>query len=392
MASHALHVYQSAYVTMPHCLLLDTLSQAHVPPLRHSLVSPRAPHWASHTHDPHMFCIMLRAVSLGELTPVEICQGPGPCPYRPVAVSPASDVIASGMGSGVVPIMDPNTLSVISATNVHHSPVSSIAFSPEGSEIASGSENPTVRIRRVAAVEEQPAPFPGHESMVHRAAVSPDCSRLVTGGADSTVRLWDVLTCAELAVLRGHEHRVGAVTFSTDGSRVVSGSADSTIRVWDALQFREIAVIKGHQGDVSFVACAPDDALIASCSADGTVRLWCSATQQELAQMKSHTDTVYCVAFSPANGFLASVSGDRTVRVWDVVAFTQVAELVIDRGGFLAKSLEFSLDGKTIRTWGQEHEPGPEWISDAEHGGANHLALGGICTLTATLQRSGRRS
>jgi WD40 repeat protein len=278
-------------------------------------------------------------------------------------------LIASGTATGAIQVWDANNLSNIATITGHHGQVTSLAFSSDGSQIVSGSDDGTVRIRPVASSEEPLAPILGHNARVNQVVFSSDGSRLVSGSDDKTVRIWDGLTCEELAVLHGHEDVVYTVACSPDGARVISGSRDNTVRVWDALDFQEVAVLKGHHNDVEFVAYAPDGALIASCSDDHTVRLWSPSTLQESARLEGHTAVVWSVAFSPNGARLVSTSEDQTVRVWDTVNFTQVAELGahhVNIGSFLAT---FSLDGKAILT--RLGDYGPSYIcndeDDSEH-------------------------
>jgi WD40 repeat protein len=301
-------------------------------------------------------------VTLSEEAHVNI--SPGFAPPWVIAFSPGDDFIASGTACGAIQLWNASNLSNIATISGHHAQVTSIAFSSDGSQIVSGSEDGTVRIRTIASPEEQLAPIPGHDARVSQVVFSSDGSRLVSSSDDKTVRIWDGLTCEELAVLHGHEDVVWTVGYSPDGARVISGSHDDTVRVWDALYFEETAVLKGHRDDVNFVTFSPDSAVMASCSEDHTVRLWSSSTLQESARLEGHKDTVCSVAFSPNGTRLVSTSKDETVCVWDAVNFTQVAELGAHHPDIKLFFATFSLDGKAIVT--RLRDDGPSWVCDDE--------------------------
>jgi len=77
-------------------------------------------------------------------------------------------------------------------------------------------------------------------------AFSPDGVRIVSGSYDKSVRVWDASTGAELKLLNGHTRAVNSVAFSPDGTRIVSGSDDKSVRVWDASTGAELKVLNGH--------------------------------------------------------------------------------------------------------------------------------------------------
>jgi WD40 repeat protein len=267
-----------------------------------------------------------------------------------VAFSPDGKTLASGSYEGTVILWDLATGKLIGQLlSGHTNVVSSVAFSPDGKTLASGSYDGTVILWNVATRQPIGQPLRWHGSIVTSVAFSPDGNTLASGSDNGTVILWDVATRQPIGQpLSGHTS-VTSVAFSPDGKTLASGSADQTVILWDVVTRQPIGQpLSRHTNVVTSVAFSPDGNTLASGSWDQTVILWDVATRQPIGQpLSGHGGIVTSVAFSPDSKTLASGSWDQTVILWDVATRQPIGQPLSGHTNIVT-SVAFNPNGKTL--------------------------------------------
>ncbi|CUA74489.1 putative WD repeat-containing protein alr3466 [Nostoc sp, PCC 7120] [Rhizoctonia solani] len=243
-----------------------------------------------------------------------------------------------------IPTIEPITTKTLVG---HSAYVLSVAITPNGTRIVSGSSDKTVQIWDAQTGAPVGDPLTGHSSKVYSVAVSPDGGRLVSVSEDKSMKLWDIATRTNISSYQ-HSSPICCAVFSPDDTKIAFGSSDKKVYLWNVKGWQMIKDgLQGHSGNVIFLAFSPDGTYLASASADKTVVLWdVESHSRSGSPFSGHTDVVRSVAFSPCGTRMVSGSSDHTARVWDIQTGNTI--LTLTRHSSLVSAVAFSPDGSCI--------------------------------------------
>lgn len=152
---------------------------------------------------------------------------------------------------------------------------SAIAISPDGHVFATDDRVPGSRFSlREVKTGRLIRTFEGHTSVIMSVAFSPDGRHLLSGSDDGTARMWDVADSTPIQTFRGHEARIDSVAFSPDGARVLTGGRDGTVRLWDSASGTLLKTFEtGSEWSIA-VAYSPDGSKVAAGTDEGVLKIW----------------------------------------------------------------------------------------------------------------------
>jgi dipeptidyl aminopeptidase/acylaminoacyl peptidase len=233
----------------------------------------------------------------------------------------------------------------------HAGPVTAVAFSPDGTTLASASTDSTIKIWNKKNGE-LVTTLTGHVRGVACLAYSPRGGLLASGGDDGYVRLWDASTNTLRVRLSESASKVRCLAFSPNGERLAAGRDDSTIEIWNVKTGKLTATFKGHKRAVLSVAFTPTGNLLVSGSADQAVKLWslarlCDMTPGPLQHRGQH-GAIRSLAFSP-NGVELAMTTNDFVAIWEFSQLERRFAIKRRRKGIIW-SARYSPQGRLLAT------------------------------------------
>ncbi|PSB48104.1 serine/threonine protein kinase [filamentous cyanobacterium Phorm 6] len=268
-----------------------------------------------------------------------------------VAFSPDGLMLASGSKDKTIQIWDLATGKSIRTFAGDSSTVWSVTFDSSGTKLATGTGFWRVMLWDLKTG--QATRILDHTASVWSVALSPDGKLIASGSGDKTTKISDATTGSLIYNLPDHTDFVYSVAFTPDGKSLVSASKDKKITIVDVETGKLLKTLEGHGDQVRSVAVSPDGKTIVSGSYDESIKIWNLETGDLMRSIKGHSDDIVSVAISPDGKFIASGSKDKTIKIWDF----DTGELLNTLTGHTDEVyvVTFSPDGKTIASGSKDN-------------------------------------
>jgi WD40 repeat protein/class 3 adenylate cyclase len=249
-------------------------------------------------------------------------------------------------------IWDAATGEQLTALSGHTGYIQDLQFSPDGTLLATASEDHTVKVWDLASAEEL-FTFSGYIDIVDNVEFSPDGTLLATSGWDQKTKIWDLATGQEQLTLLGQLLWQGA-SYSSDGGQIVTVTNKAPAKLWDADSGQELLSLSGPI-DYGYAVLNPDRTRIVKATYYGRVIVWDIATDQELFSYPAHTGIINDLALHPDGVHLATASQDGTVKIWDLSPQANREWLTLPGIAGEWRGLAYSPDGTLLATSGRNN-------------------------------------
>lgn len=257
-----------------------------------------------------------------------------------IAFSPNGNNLASGSSGNTILVWNVEEGEVITTLKGHTDEIYSLAFSPDGNILVSGGEDELIKIWNLKDPK-TPITIPGHIDGVTSIAISPDGNLLASSGRSvHRISLWNLKNGEFIKFLLGHTKDINSIAFMSDGTTLVSGSDDGTIRFWNTKEGNQLKTYDGISAILS-----PDGNRFASYTSDGYIRIWDIQSGNLLCSTKSATENVYDMMFSPDGRTITTSTGSE-IHFWNVETGHLIDTISDYSQG--TNSIKYSHNGQTL--------------------------------------------
>ncbi len=314
-----------------------------------------------------------------------------------VAMSPDGNYLAVGLANNDVKILNPNTGATIATLSGHTASIKAVAFSPDGTKLATASASATNNIKiwetsgwtntqtlthlssGVLSLAFNPAgtqlasgataatdnlivwlvadwstvTSKTHSSVgVLSVVYSPDGTLLATGADDTTnnIKIWETSGWTNTQTLSSHTDSVTSLAFNPAGTRLASASKDDLIKLWNTTSWIVSQTITASAGDVNAVSFKNDGKLLASCHADNSLRIWLTVDGSSVKTFTDHTNSATSLAWSADGRRIVSGALDGYAKFYSTNIFSKATTTT--QAGIYNPSIYFTAQGQ--KTYGNE--------------------------------------
>ena len=246
-----------------------------------------------------------------------------------VAFSPDGTQIATASNDATIKIWEVTTGKELFTLERHSRPVTAVTFNKAGTRLASGGEDGFVNLWNVTG--NYINALGGRHGAVRSLDFHPDDRRLLAGYDDGTVRVWDIAIFQSLWDLKEHNGPVNAVAFTPDGDFFASAGEDGRIIIRqseNSTSLSSIEPIEGELTTINALTFSPDGDLLIAGYAGGTLRVWDFQSGERIVTLREHTNLIFDISINSDGTRLASASRDETVKVWDMASWKNISTLV----------------------------------------------------------------
>lgn len=192
-----------------------------------------------------------------------------------------------------------------------------IAFSPDGTLLASGHDDGTVCVWETHGLKLRKK-LPAHPTAISALAFRGNVE-LASAGEDRKIRVWNLQTFQQAAVMTGHPDRIPALIYHPQGEQLLSAGWDRSVRIWKSPQADPLMLLNTHSEQVYCLAYSADGKFLACADSDYEVHLWTDLQGKQPANiLRGHEAEIAGMTFSPDGQFFASAGADRTIHVWNL--------------------------------------------------------------------------